>query len=71
MCNQGTLSLSSFFRMVEADNLPFGNDDCFLETEHEAFFDTLGIMIATPRQGEPSWFIAHMFSITSTAANLT
>jgi len=34
----------------------------------ETFFNALGIMVVTPRQGDQSWFIARMFSITSTAA---
>jgi hypothetical protein len=64
--NRHTLPLSSLFRIVKADNLtPAVQQDAF--DIDESFFDALVIMVVTARQGDPSWFIARMFSITSSA----
>jgi hypothetical protein len=66
--NRHTLPSLSLFRIVKAENLPPAVQQDVFDI-NESFFDALGIMVVTARQGDPSWFIARMFSITSAAAS--
>jgi hypothetical protein len=62
--NRHTLTLSTFFCIVQVENLP----EVIFDVD-ETFFNALGVTFVTTRQGDPSWFIGRQFSITSSAAS--